>query len=69
VAVKVLEKKKMLDWTEDERTDPGDDLASQPPLGIIFHTAKTKYRYFENKYSQKRNIGSQSQFPHSCVCE
>jgi hypothetical protein len=46
VAVKVLEKKKMLEWTEDERTGPGDDLTSQPPLGIIFHTAQDKIPIF-----------------------
>jgi hypothetical protein len=30
---------------------------------------KDKIPKFRNKYSQKRNIVSQSQFPHSCVCE
>ncbi len=35
-------------------------------LPINRHTAKNQYRKFE--YSQKRNCGPQSQFPHLCVC-
>jgi hypothetical protein len=33
------------------------------------HTAKTKYRYFETNVPRNGISGSQSQFPHSCVCE
>jgi hypothetical protein len=33
------------------------------------HTAKTKYRNFETNIPRKGISGSQSQFPHSCVCE
>ncbi len=58
----MLEKKKMLDWTEDERIGPGDDLTSQPPLGIIFHTAKTKYRYFETNIPRKGISGLSPNF-------
>ncbi len=32
-------------------------------------TAKTKYRNFETNIPRKGISGSQSQFPHSCVCE
>ncbi len=31
--------------------------------------AKTKYRNFETNIPRKGILGSQSQFPHSCVCE
>jgi hypothetical protein len=33
------------------------------------YTAKTKYRNFETNIPRKGISGSQSQFPHSCVCE
>jgi hypothetical protein len=33
------------------------------------HTAKTKYRNFEANIPRKGISGSQSQFPHSCICE
>ncbi len=33
------------------------------------HTAKTKCRKFETNIHRKGISGSQSQFPHSCVCE
>ncbi len=33
------------------------------------HTAKTKYRNFETNIPRKGISGTQSQFPHSCVCE
>ena len=33
------------------------------------HTAKTKNRNFETNIPRKGILGSQSQFPHSCVCE
>ncbi len=33
------------------------------------HTAKTKYQNFETNIPRKGISGSQSQFPHSCVCE
>ncbi len=33
------------------------------------YTAKTKYRNFEANIPRKGISGSQSQFPHSCVCE
>ncbi len=33
------------------------------------HTAKTKCRKFETNITRKGISGSQSQFPHSCVCE
>jgi len=32
-------------------------------------TAKTKYRNFDTNIPRKGILGSQSQFPHSCVCE
>ncbi len=33
------------------------------------YTAKKKYRNFETNIPRKGISGSQSQFPHSCVCE
>ncbi len=35
----------------------------------IVYTAKTKYRNFVTNIPRKVISGSQSQFPHSCVCE
>ncbi len=35
----------------------------------LIYTAKTKYRNFETNIPRKGISGSQSQFPHSCVCE
>ncbi len=35
----------------------------------ILYIAKTKYRNFETNIPRKGISGSQSQFPHSCVCE
>ncbi len=47
--------------------------ASQIPLRRRIlgstHTAKTKHRNFETNIPRKGISGSQSQFPHSCVCE
>jgi hypothetical protein len=37
--------------------------------GIRDYTAKTKCRKFETNIPSKGILGSQSQFPHSCVCE
>ncbi len=42
-------------------------VASLQPRRL--HTAKTKYRDFETNILRKGISGSQSQFPHSCVCE
>ncbi len=39
-------------------------------FGIVsLHTTKTKCRKFEKNIPRKGIAGSQSQFPHSCVCE
>jgi hypothetical protein len=35
----------------------------------MVYTAKTKYRNFETNIPRKGISGSQTQFPHSCVCE
>jgi hypothetical protein len=35
----------------------------------LIYTPKTKYRNFETNIPRKGISGSQSQFPHSCVCE
>jgi hypothetical protein len=47
--------------------------SSVPQIGggtnETMHTAKTKYRYFETNIPRKVRSGSQSQFPHSYVCE
>jgi hypothetical protein len=40
-----------------------------PGMFEIYCTAKTKYRIFETNIPRKGISGSQSQFPHSCVCE
>ncbi len=37
--------------------------------GYCTYTAKTKYRNFETNIPRKGISGSQSQFPHSCICE
>ncbi len=36
---------------------------------LLAYTAKTNYRNFETNIPRKGISGSQSQFPHSCVCE
>jgi hypothetical protein len=36
---------------------------------VTIHTANTKCRQFETNIPRKGITGSQSQFPHSCVCE
>jgi hypothetical protein len=36
---------------------------------VSSYTAKTKYQNFETNIPRKGITGSQSQFPHSCVCE
>jgi hypothetical protein len=46
--------------------DCGIGLSYRPAR---LHTAKTKYRNVETNISRKGISGSQSQFPHSCVCE
>jgi len=38
-------------------------------ITYLSHTAKTKYRKFKTNIPRKGISGSQSQFPHSCVCE
>jgi hypothetical protein len=38
-------------------------------LSVSGHTAKTKCRKLETNIPRKGLSGSQSQFPHSCVCE
>ncbi len=43
--------------------------ASLLRLNNVSFTAKTKCRKFEKNIPRKGISGSQSQFPHSCVCE
>jgi hypothetical protein len=35
----------------------------------LSHSAKTKYQNLETNIPRKGISGSQSQFPHSCICE
>ncbi len=44
-------------------------MGRKSPMSWPVYTAKTKYRNFETNIPRKEISGSQSQFPHSCVCE
>ncbi len=56
-----------LDQMLNQQTSPlRSILLGVDPL--IDHTAKTKYQNFETNVPRKGISGSQSQFPHSCMC-
>ncbi len=59
----------MLKISQDCMSLPAVSSCIFPVDAFCYHTAKTKYRNFETNIPRKGIVGSQSQFPHSCVCE
>jgi hypothetical protein len=49
--------------------DKSESYADSHRDPILHRNAKTKYRNFETNIPRKGISGSQSQFPHSCVCD
>ncbi len=59
-------------WSHTPKKSAKIEICQQSKLSVPNSSAvhcKDKIPKFRSKYSQKRNVGSQSQFPHSCVCE